>query len=109
MGIQGLKDSKELRKHGERIGRGALAQRVWDLVDDFNANRSYKNAIALAGRLKAIAHACEYDGYWSEKCFSGYQKELEVFPHLDKEGKAPANWNNWWPDNITAKKALEGE
>lgn len=107
MSIQGLKDSKELRKQGERLGRAALAQRVWNLVEEFNANKSYKNAIALAGRLKAIAHACEFDGYWSEKSYSGYQMELEIFPHLDKDGKAPPAWKTWWPDYTPSASSSE--
>lgn len=54
-----------------------MSQRVIELVNDFIDNDgSYKGAMALAGRLKAISIAAKCDCYWSQKTNAGYTKEL---------------------------------
>jgi hypothetical protein len=42
--------------------------------------------MVLAGRLKAIAQAAGYDGYWSEKVDDGFQKQRQI---LFKESAKP--------------------
>ncbi len=96
MAIRSLEMAKDLRKEGERIGREGLAARVWELVDEFNKNRSYKNAIILAGKLKAIAQACKSDGYWDEKCSDGFHHEYYDLKRVSKEGKLPEGKESWW-------------
>lgn len=75
MSIQSLRDWKELKKQGQRLKRQGLSERVFTLVDEFNQNRSYKNAMVLAGRLKAVAQAATFDSYWDEKMSAGYRSE----------------------------------
>jgi len=70
-----LKQAKELRARGKILGRKGLSERVFALVDNFNEARTYKNAMNLAGRLKAISQAAKYDGYWDEKVCIGFQDE----------------------------------
>lgn len=96
MSIQSLKDAKELRKQGERLRRQGLAERVLTLVDEFNDNRSYKNAIVLAGRLKAIAQACKFDGYWDEKCSVGFEHEKYDLENVTPLGTLPEGRKSWW-------------
>lgn len=69
-------DTETLKGEGERLGRAGLAERVIQLVKEFEADGSYKGAIALAGRMHAIAIACKYDVYWQEKASDGYRREL---------------------------------
>ena len=77
MSIPHLVEAKELRKQGKRIGRAGMSQRVLILVNDFVKNDgSYKGAMELAGRLRAITIAAKCDDYWSQKVNHGYTNEL---------------------------------
>lgn len=67
-------ETEALKREGERLGREGLAKRVIELVEAFDG--SYKGAIILAGRLRAIAVACRFDDYWEEKAVEGYRREL---------------------------------
>lgn len=73
MSVVALRQAKKLRAAGAKLGREGLSSRVITLVNDFDG--SYKGAMVLAGRLKAIAQAARADGYWSEKVEDGFQKE----------------------------------
>jgi hypothetical protein len=102
MSVQSLKDWKALKEQGKRLGRQGLSERVFTLVDEFNQNRTYKNAMVLAGRLKAIAQAATCDSYWDEKMSTGFEHEkhdLEncVFPSckLPKED-GTVGADSWW-------------
>ena len=81
MGILHLEFAKQLRKEGKRLGRAGLSQRVIKLVSRFDG--SYKEAMTLAGRLKAITQAAKFDGYWDEKCCIGFQKEYEEIQNFE--------------------------
>lgn len=94
MSIHALKVAKELRKQGERLGRAGLSERVFTLVDEFNKYRTYKNAIVLAGKLKAIAQAAKADGYWDEKCTMGFRFECEALEDVTKLGTTDRE--SWW-------------
>lgn len=96
MSIHALEQSKKLREEGKRLKRAGLAERVLILVDEFNQNRSYKNAIVLAGKLKAIAQACKFDSYWDEKCSIGYHDEARDLTLVDENGKLPEGRESWW-------------
>ena len=86
MTIRHLEEAKELRKQGKRLGRAGMSQRVIALVDEFTENdNSYKGAMELAGRLKAIAIAAKGDDYWSEQVSKGYHKELYDITKFEPE------------------------
>ena len=77
MAIIHLKEAKALREQGSRLGRAGMSRRVIHLVKDFIENDgSYKGAMKLAGRLKAIAIAAKCDSYWDEMVGRGYDPEL---------------------------------
>lgn len=76
MGQIHLEQAKYLRQQGKRLGRAGMSERVVQAVKDWDG--SYKGAMILAGRLKAIAHAAKSDGYWDEKVFIGYQLEVNT-------------------------------
>lgn len=71
-----LKWHAELKNYGRELGRAGMAERVLAAVDEFDG--SYKGAMKLAGRLKAISHMASSDGYWSEKVYDGYQHERRL-------------------------------
>jgi hypothetical protein len=73
MGVPSFEYAKALKAAGERLGREGLSKRVLALVADFDG--SYKGAMILAGRMKAIAQAASSDGYWTEKVDDGFHKE----------------------------------
>lgn len=73
MSIRSLEYAKALKASGSQLGREGLSKRVLAIVADFDG--SYKGAMVLAGRMKAIAQAAKSDGYWSEKVDDGFHKE----------------------------------
>lgn len=96
MSIHDLQQAKRLRGEFERLGRAGISERIFTLVDEFNKNRSYKNAVVLAGRLKAIAQACKADSYWDEKCSTGYQFEFHDLQRVSKIGTLEDGKESWW-------------
>lgn len=86
-----LEISRNLRKQGERLGRDGLSQRVNDLVLDFakkHPNGNYREAIILAGRLRAISLAARSDLYWGEKTDLGFHDEAEYqLPKFQKRNE----------------------
>lgn len=75
--MNSLKQSKILRDSFRRFGRAGLSERVIQLIKEFNEVGSYKGAIELAGRLRAIALAANADYYWGEKATAGFYLETE--------------------------------
>ena len=98
MSIRNLEIWKECQAEGKRLGRAGLAERIFALVDEFNKPeiRSYKNAIVLAGRMKAIAMACSFDGYWDEKCSTGFHQERHDLTQVSITGTLPNGKSSWW-------------
>jgi hypothetical protein len=45
---------------------------------------SYKAAMVAVGRLKAIALAAKYDGYWTEQVDDGFHREMLELDRLAK-------------------------
>ncbi len=74
MSIAALEYAMALKRVGEKLRREGLSSRVVDLVAGFDG--SYKGAMILAGRLKAIGQAAKYDGYWTEKVDEGFHREM---------------------------------
>ncbi len=68
--------ANELKKAGGILGREGMSKAVIEAVADFDG--SYKGAMVLAGRLKAVAQAAKADSYWS--CFveDGYHRERNL-------------------------------
>jgi len=84
MTIRHLEDSSKLRNQGRRLGRAGMSQRVQSLVLDFIENGGgYKQAMILAGQLKAIATAASCDDYWREQVKKGWDKELYAIHSAD--------------------------
>jgi len=75
--------AKRLKVLGAQLGRDRLAKRAAEImVEAVTKDGSYKGAIIAAGRLKAIAAACKYDGYWTEKVDDGFHKEMATMERL---------------------------
>lgn len=96
MSIRHLDIAKKLKCEGKRLGRAGLAERVFALVDEFNNNRTYKNAIVLAGKLKAISQACRFDSYWDEKNSAGFEFEARDLESVTITGTLPDRDESWW-------------
>lgn len=71
-----MKWSRDLKKSGAALGRAGLSEAVIAAVAEFDG--SYKGAMVLAGRLKAVSQAASFDGYWSEKVGDGFQKQMNI-------------------------------
>lgn len=85
MGVYALEMAAKLKRDGKTLGREGMSQRVLAAVYDFQAEgATYKGAIRLAGRLKAIAAMTAADGYWREKMEDGFQ--FEARRNIDAEG-----------------------
>lgn len=81
MAIQSLERAKTLRGFGVKLGREGMSERVLAAVADFEkAGKSYKGAMFLAGRLKAIAAMAKSDDYWDEQVGDGFVAELRNIP-----------------------------
>jgi hypothetical protein len=76
MGLTRLEWAKELRATGAELGREGMSLRVIAAVSEFDG--SYKGAMQLAGRLKAISQMANADDYWREQVDKGYQKERRL-------------------------------
>lgn len=80
MSAYSLEISRKLRKQCDRLGRDGLSQRANDLVLEFakkHPTGHYREAIILAGKLRAISLAARADTYWGEKTDSGFYDEAE--------------------------------
>lgn len=69
--MQNALDAKQAEKS---LGRSGLSEAAIKAVSDFDG--SYKGAMVLAGKMKAIAQAAKFDSYWNEKVEDGYMKML---------------------------------
>lgn len=65
-----------MKRWGKLVGREGMSKAAIKAVDDFDG--SYKGAIILAGRLRAISQATKCDEYWAEKVNKGYQQQLWI-------------------------------
>lgn len=74
MSLVRLEWAKKLKTVGANIGREGMSKLAIEAVGEFDG--SYKGAMILSGRLKAIAQMANADDYWSEQVDKGFQKEL---------------------------------
>lgn len=81
-----LKWANQLRHAGKSLGRSGLSEAVISAVSEFDG--SYKGAMVLAGRLKAVSQAAAADSYWSEKVDDGFQKQREILSRSAKKTAA---------------------
>ncbi len=97
MGVYAMEMAAKLKRDGKALGREGMSLRVIAAVKEFEATGgTYKGAIYLAGRLKAIAAMTAADSYWREKMADGFQREARTLadapsnPHPtgDKEGRS---------------------
>lgn len=78
-----LEWAKRLKKAGADLGRDGLSKRAAAImVELVTKSGSYKEAMIAAGRLKAIAAAAKYDGYWTEQVDKGFHQELHAIESL---------------------------
>ena len=85
MSIYHLGNAKELKKIGAKLGRENIAKRALLCAESMMKDLQYMGVIEFLGRMKALAQACNFDGYWSEKVMSGYHKEMEDLGRNDLE------------------------
>lgn len=69
---QRLQDYRLFAEDGERLGREGMARRAIEAVAEWQrAGATYKGAMILAGRLKAVAMMAARDEYWKEQVEQG--------------------------------------
>ena len=78
---------KDMRKWGSMVGRKGMSRAAIKAVEDFDG--SYKGAMILAGKMKAISQAAGCDDYWSEKVHNGYSHQLRIAIHELKVNGLP--------------------
>lgn len=72
-----LQWAARLKQAGAVLGRDGLSNRAAVVMKELvSKSGSYKEAMIAAGRLKAIAAAAKYDGYWAGEVDEGYQREM---------------------------------
>ena len=79
MSIHLLETVRKLRRQFGRLGREGLSERAHKLVMDYvtkHPTGHWREAIILAGRLRAISLAARADAYWGEKTDKGYHEEV---------------------------------
>lgn len=64
-------DINALKAWGRKVGRAGMSQAVLDVIA---GEKSYRNAMEMAGALKAIAIAAQTDDYWSEQVDRGFHR-----------------------------------
>lgn len=82
-----LADNRKLKAMGAALDREGMSERVIEAVQEFQVEGStYRGAIFLAGRLKAIAAMTAADEYWREKMNDGFRHELrKPLPDAQKQ------------------------
>lgn len=70
-----IKEVRNMQKEGRRLGRAGMAQRVIEIVKQFDGE-TYKSAMQLAGRMRVICAAASCDDYWREQVQKGEAAEL---------------------------------
>ncbi len=73
---------KRVREAGGRLGRAGLAKRALEIAKEMINDGSYKEAIRGAGKLKVIAQACGYDGYWDDMTKCGEMTEIDKLEYI---------------------------
>lgn len=73
---------KDMQKWGKAVGREGMSEEAIAAVAEFDG--SYKGAMILAGKMKAIAQAAGCDEYWSEQVGKGYHRQLSKAQHQNR-------------------------
>ena len=83
-------EAARLRAAGEKLGRDGLAARALEIAAEMRVDLDdYRRAIRGAGQLFAIAAACGWDTYWTEKADAGTLEELDKLEALAKLKEKP--------------------
>ncbi len=75
MTIEALKNSKDLKIAGKKLGRAGISERALQIAKEIVEDGSYKRAVKGVGQMKALAMACAFDDYWQEKRDDGFYEE----------------------------------
>ncbi len=59
--------------------------RVIEICKEVAAHENYKEAITAAGKIRALAMACNFDCYWAEKMDIGFEDEIAIAKFTAKE------------------------
>lgn len=65
-----------LKRYGKKLGRKGIAEEVISICRAVAMTENYKEAISALGELKALAEACSFDDYWSEKRDIGHFRRM---------------------------------
>jgi hypothetical protein len=76
MSKQSLQDYRLFASDGDRLGRSGMSKRAIEAVAEWQRTGStFKGAMILAGRLKAVAMMASRDDYWKEQVEKGLHLE----------------------------------
>lgn len=84
MSVFDMRTAKSLKMHGERLGRDGLSERAMQIMDDFAKARGMREAMKVAGRMKALAAAAKFDDYWTEQVDKGFSAEVAKIMTIQK-------------------------
>ena len=70
-----IQEVNQIKACGRKMARDEMSKMVIAAVNEFDGE-SYKDAMQLAGKLKAIAIAAQTDDYWTEKVNKGFEQQL---------------------------------
>ncbi len=73
--MSNIQEWSACKKAGANMNREEMSLMVDKCVEEYIADKSYKKAMELAGRLKAMTQAAKSDGYWTEQVNRGYTKQ----------------------------------
>lgn len=84
MSARDMSTAKLLKKHGERLGRDGLSERAIQIMDEFVKAPGMREAMKVAGRMKALAGAAKFDDYWTEQVDKGFSAEVAKIMTIQK-------------------------
>lgn len=91
MAIKSIEDSKDLQAWGEMLGREGIAKAIIELCKEVATLEHHKNAVTVAGKIRALTEAAKYDCYWREFVQDGFEYQLKqarkVIPKRKKLSK----------------------
>ncbi len=85
MAIKSIEDSKILRNYCETLRREGVAIKIIELAKEIvKQEGAYQSTIINAGKIRALAMGCNYDGYWGEKQSIGFENMVCEAKHYLK-------------------------
>jgi hypothetical protein len=71
-----MQRAKQLKGAGKKLGRDGLSERAIEIMDEFKKAPTYREAMKVVGRMKALAQAAKFDAYWDEQVQKGFDAEF---------------------------------